>query len=148
MELMQTLILRNLPALSGGLLLGIAASGFLLFNGRIAGLSGVVGKLSERNAWNDIWRITFTMGLLSGGLIAWELDPSTLGMPPENRPLWLLAFSGLLTGLGTGMAQGCTSGHGICGLARRSPRSLIATLGFMVSGMISATLCAHFLGAA
>ncbi len=148
MEFIETLILRNLSALTGGLIIGIAASGFLLFNGRIAGLSGVVGRLCEIRAWNDTWRITFTMGLLTGGLIALVIDPSTLGTPPENRPLWLLAFSGLLIGIGTGLAQGCTSGHGICGLARYSPRSLIATLGFMLSGIATATLCSRILGVA
>lgn len=145
MELIETLILRNLSSLSGGLVIGFAASGFLLLNGRIAGVSGIVGSLSGLKAWKDTWRITFTTGLLTGGLIAWVIDPSTLGMPPENRPLWLLAIAGLLTGVGTGLAQGCTSGHGICGLARWSPRSLAATLAFMFTGIVTATICSRIL---
>jgi uncharacterized membrane protein YedE/YeeE len=146
MELIETLLLRNLSSLTGGLVIGVSASAFLLFNGRVAGVSGIVGSLTDLKTWVEQWQITFTLGLLTGGVIAWSIDPSTLGIPPANRPLWLLALAGLLTGLGTGLARGCTSGHGICGLARRSPRSLTATLTFMITGMLTATLLSQILG--
>lgn len=146
MEFIEALLVRNLSSLTGGVIIGFAASAFLLFNGRIAGISGIVGGLTETKAWSETWRITFTLGLLAGGLIASSIDPSTLGTPPANRPLWLLALAGLLTGVGTGLARGCTSGHGICGIARLSPRSLTATLTFMITGMLTATVLSQILG--
>lgn len=146
MAFLEHLLATNLSSLLGGALIGIAATGLLLLNGRIAGVSGIAGGLADPKPHGLGWRIAFTLGLLAGGFIALAVDPQALGLPPENRPIWLLAVSGLLIGLGTGLAHGCTSGHGICGLARRSKRSLAATVAFMISGMLTATLYAHWQG--
>lgn len=142
MEFIESLLTRNLPSLMGGVLIGIAAAGFLWLNGRVAGISGIIGGLLNPPRNLEPWRIAFILGLLTGGFFAFLTIPERLGLPPENRPIWLLAIAGLLIGLGTGLAQGCTSGHGICGLARLSPRSLVATLTFMVTGILTATLYA------
>ena len=146
MELMEAVVFRNLTALEGGLLIGLSASIFLLFNGRIAGISGIVGGLVAPNHHGTHWRLAFLLGLLSGGVITLSIAPQSLGFPPENRPLWLLACAGFLIGFGTALAQGCTSGHGICGLARRAPRSLAATLIFMLAGVLTATGYARYWG--
>lgn len=125
----------SLP-LAGGLLLGSAAIWLLLSLGRIAGISGVIwGALTGPDRQ---WRWVFLIGLLIGG----ALTHFTAGMPlpaPSNAPLWLIALSGLLVGVGTRMGSGCTSGHGVCGLGRRSPRSLTATLTFMALGVLTVT---------
>lgn len=139
MENLSTLASQAWPSLLGGALIGVAASIFLLINGRIAGISGIVGGLLEKHAQGTGWRLAFILGLIAGGWICSSVDPSIIAFPPGNRPLWLLAVSGLLLGLGTGYAQGCTSGHGICGLARLSKRSLAATITFMTMGMMTAT---------
>lgn len=125
----------SLP-LAGGLLLGSAAIWLLLSLGRIAGISGVIwGALTGPDRQ---WRWVFLIGLLIGG----ALTHFAAGMPlpaPSNAPLWLIALSGLLVGVGTRMGSGCTSGHGVCGLGRRSPRSLTATLTFMALGVFTVT---------
>ena len=126
----------SLP-LAGGLLLGSAAIWLLLSLGRIAGISGVIwGALTGPDRQ---WRWVFLIGLLIGG----ALTHFATGMPlpaPSNAPLWLIALSGLLVGVGTRMGSGCTSGHGVCGLGRRSPRSLTATLIFMALGIFTVTV--------
>lgn len=144
MDPLQSLLERNLHFLAGGAIIGIAACGLLWFQGRIAGISGIVGGLLDRRKDDAGWRIGFISGLLTGGMTAMIYAPRSLGMPPQNRSLGLLAVAGLLIGIGTGLAQGCTSGHGICGLARRSQRSLVATALFMLSGIMTATAYAYF----
>lgn len=141
---LESIVLRNLPFLMGGFLIGLAASGLLWLNGRLAGISGIVSGLLPPLSLNQTWRATFTLGLLTAGVIAIKYTPDSLGTPPGNRSLGVLAIAGLLIGLGTGLSKGCTSGHGICGLARGSLRSLIATLTFMAAGIVTATAFAFF----
>lgn len=132
-------------ALIGGALIGVAASILILFNGRIAGISGIVGGLL-RPAHGDIgWRIAFAVGLLATpGLYQLVTD-----LPPIRIDAgWpVLIVAGLLVGVGTRYGAGCTSGHGVCGLSRLSPRSLIATLVFMGAGFATVFIVRHLLGA-
>jgi uncharacterized protein len=122
-------------ALAGGLLIGLAASGFVLLNGRIAGISGILGGLF-RPAQGDIaWRVAFLAGLVGAPLVY-----ALFSALPEARieaGNGTLAAAGLLVGLGTRYGAGCTSGHGVCGLSRLSPRSLIATASFMLAGFMT-----------
>lgn len=133
-----------LSALAGGALIGLATALLLLLNGRIAGISGIVGGLFERSAGETGWRLAFAIGLLVGPTL-WILFGA---LPPirieAGYPLLLAA--GLLVGLGTRYASGCTSGHGVCGLSRLSPRSLAATLGFMGGGFATVYVVRHLLG--
>lgn len=137
-----------IPALIGGALIGLSAAFLLLSKGRIAGISGIAGRAIYPERSSDIsWRVLFVLGLIIGGLIyQW----SGLGVGVEHiramvdKPLLILA--GLLVGIGTQIGNGCTSGHGICGLARRSPRSLAATLSFMGSAIVTLYIVRHLLG--
>lgn len=131
-------------SLAGGLLIGLASAMFLLFNGRIAGISGIVGGLL-RPVKNDIgWRIAFIVGLI--------LAPFAFGLVvplPEvqvDAQTTTLIAAGLLVGIGTRYGSGCTSGHGVCGLSRRSPRSLVATLAFMFAGFATVFTVRHLFG--
>lgn len=124
----------HLQALAGGLLIGAAAAVLLLCSGRIAGISGILGRLLVGDAGPRGWRIAFVAGLLLPALVA---RAAGWGQAPPLVIGWgLAAVAGLLVGLGTGWASGCTSGHGVCGLANLSKRSLVATLTFMgVAGL-------------
>ena len=141
----MTLINAYLMPLTGGVLLGLSAMWLLLSLGRIAGISGIAwGSLAgpERT-----WRWLFLTGLLAGGL----LTHNVIGQPvpaESSTPLWLIATSGLLVGLGTRIGGGCTSGHGVCGLGRRSPRSLVATATFMTLGVITVFIMQSVMGGA
>ena len=124
-----------LPALAGGALIGLATAAFFLLNGRIAGISGIVGGLLPPAAGDGAWRVAFVAGLLAGPLLAALLTGRTgIGAPATSTPALIVA--GLLVGVGTTLGAGCTSGHGVCGLARLSPRSLAATLVFMAVAAI------------
>lgn len=131
----------HLQDLIGGGLIGISATFLLLLNGRIAGVSGILGGLFERGHTTSGWRYAFLSGLILGGWICAQTLPSAFG-PEEglNSPFWLKAIALFLVGIGAGLANGCTSGHGICGLARRSVRSLMATLSFMLCALLTASL--------
>jgi uncharacterized membrane protein YedE/YeeE len=145
--LIESLALMNayLMPLTGGVLLGVSAMWLLLSLGRIAGISGIAwGSLAGPER---VWRSLFLVGLLLGGL----LTHSVIGQPvpaESATPLWLITTSGLLVGLGTRMGGGCTSGHGVCGLGRRSPRSLVATLTFMTLGVITVFIMQSVMGGA
>ena len=132
-------------ALAGGALIGLAASLLILANGRVAGISGIVGGLMQRKpARLDIgWRVAFVVGLL---LAPWLLGAAVpLAVPQiDASPLTLIA-AGLLVGLGTRYGSGCTSGHGVCGLSRLSLRSLVATLAFMAAGFVTVFGIRHLL---
>ena len=131
-----------LNAVIGGVLIGLSASFLLLFNGRVAGISGILGTLIRPGEGG--WAPAFVGGLLAGGLVLFTGAPELIG-PPTGHPVSLLVVAGLLVGIGTRMGSGCTSGHGICGLTRLSGRSLAATCTFMAIGMAAA--CAfHLLG--
>lgn len=132
-------------ALVGGALIGLAASLLLFATGRIAGISGIVSGLLVRERGDVAWRAWFLVGLLGAGVGAVVLAPDAIGSSP--RPFVLLAAAGLLVGVGTQVGNGCTSGHGVCGLSRLSPRSLVATVTFIASGIATVAL-ARWIGAA
>jgi uncharacterized membrane protein YedE/YeeE len=131
-------------ALAGGALIGLAASLLLVANGRVAGVSGIVAGLLTPRKGEVLWRAAFVAGLVGSGLAAALLWPS--GIEASPRPLGYVALAGVLVGVGTRLGSGCTSGHGVCGLARLSVRSLAATLVFMGAGMIAATLARTVIG--
>ena len=126
-------------SLLGGALIGLSASLVLLLQGRVAGISGIIGGLLQP-AQNEVgWRAAFVLGLLLAGLGALGLSPALLSA--QGAPaLPLVILAGLLVGFGTRLGNGCTSGHGVCGLSRGSPRSLASVLVFMAVGMAMASL--------
>jgi uncharacterized membrane protein YedE/YeeE len=130
-------------ALCGGMLIGLAASLLLLGNGRIAGISGMVAGLLPAS-WAQApkaeigMRASFLLGLLLAGVLALLLDPAQIGQSP--RSLAWLAAAGLLTGIGTRLSGGCTSGHGVCGISRWSRRSIVATATFVVTAIATVAL--------
>jgi uncharacterized membrane protein YedE/YeeE len=133
-----------LSALVGGLLIGTAAALFVLFNGRIAGISGIVGGLLRPLAGDVAWRIAFVLGLLMAPLFYRLIAPLPKLQIDAGYPLLIVA--GVLVGIGTRYGAGCTSGHGVCGLSRLSPRSGVATLLFMSAGFITVFVVRHLLG--
>jgi uncharacterized membrane protein YedE/YeeE len=132
--------------LLGGALIGLAASLLLLGSGRIAGVSGIAaGALFSREPGGRSWRLAFLGGLIAAGVPVVALAPGSI--TPSPRPLLWLALSGLLVGVGTQIGGGCTSGHGVCGVSRLSPRSLLATALFVGTGMLTVTLLRIVAGA-
>jgi uncharacterized membrane protein YedE/YeeE len=130
-------------AISGGVMLGIASALFILLNGRIAGICGILGGL-YRPQRNDIgWRVAFIVGLILAPL-AWA-TVNTLPNINIEASNSLLAISGLIVGISTRYGSGCTSGHGVCGISRLSPRSIIATLAFMGTGFLTVFIVRHVL---
>lgn len=127
-------------ALIGGLLIGVAATLLLAVNGRIAGVSGISARLWGAPAGDRSWRWQFLLALIAGVGLTYYLWFGEAPVAREGFPPWLLAVSGLLVGYGTALANGCTSGHGVCGLGRRSLRSLVATLVFLATGIGSAVI--------
>lgn len=125
-----------LSALTGGALIGISVTLLLLFNGRIGGISGIMNGVFSAPKSDLIWRLVFLAGLVLGAFIFQLLVPD-FNIPRQNYSLLLLGLGGFLIGFGTRMSGGCTSGHGICGIASLSIRSFIATLTFMATGMIT-----------
>lgn len=132
-------------ALIGGVLIGLAAAMLILLNGRIAGISGVLGGLLMKSVSGDVaWRVAFVLGLVGSPLVhglvtAWPVPQIDAGYPA-------LIVAGLLVGVGTRYGSGCTSGHGVCGLSRWSPRSLVATVTFMAAGFLTVFVLRHALG--
>lgn len=131
-------------ALAGGMLIGLAASWLVLMNGRIAGISGMVGGLLDR-AGDWPLRLAFVLGLLLAPALWWLCIGNLPHVQLDVSPLRLL-LAGVLVGVGTRLASGCTSGHGVCGLSRLSPRSLLATLSFMLSAALTVYIVRHCLG--
>jgi uncharacterized protein len=131
-------------ALAGGALIGLAAAMFVLLNGRIAGISGVLGGLLNPTRGDIGWRIAFVAGLV-GAPLAYRLFDA-LPVPQIDAGTGALVLAGLLVGVGTRYGAGCTSGHGVCGLSRLSPRSLVATLAFMGAGFATVFVVRHVLG--
>jgi len=127
-------------ALLGGALIGLATSLFLLTHGKVAGISGIFGGLLSRPVNDGPVRLAFVAGLLLAGLAAHFVAPGQLAVPPPSRSLGVLAIAGLLVGFGTRLGNGCTSGHGVCGLSRLSARSLVATMTFMATGALAVAL--------
>src|SRR6185312_11553831 len=132
-------------ALGGGLLIGIGVAMLLLVDGRIAGISGVVGGLLRPRAGDVGWRIAFVAGLVVAPLVAALAGQSMV--PNIDASFVIVALAGVAVGIGTRYGAGCTSGHGICGVARLSPRSLVATATFMAAGFATVFIVRHVLGA-
>jgi uncharacterized membrane protein YedE/YeeE len=134
-----------LNALSGGFLIGLAASLLLLTYGRILGVSGIVGRIYELNTKDTFWRVMFFAGTVAGGWCASKIWPENFAtilatdMLPDLAVSQYVKFciAGLIVGFGTKMANGCTSGHGVCGIGRLSPRGLAATCIFMLFGALT-----------
>lgn len=129
-------------SLAGGLLIGLAAGVLILLNGRVAGISGIVGNLlGKSSAGERSWRVLFLAGLLAAPWMWRAVSP--LPAPQIDADMPLLIVAGLLVGFGTRLGSGCTSGHGVCGISRGSLRSLAATLGFMGAGFATVFLLRH-----
>ncbi len=131
-----------LSGLAGGALIGLAATLLLAFNGRIAGISGILSAAVQRWSADSGWKFAFLAGLVAGPLVYAAIAGAPAELSLQADGLGLIA-AGLLVGFGTRLGSGCTSGHGICGLARGSARSLIATLCFMASAFATVLLLRH-----
>lgn len=129
----------------GGVLIGAAAVMLMGALGRIAGISGIAGGLIRRGTADRRWRLAFVLGLLAAPLLLWLLHGDSGIGAPRVGLVWM-ALAGLLVGFGTGIGSGCTSGHGVCGIARLSPRSLLATAVFMGFGIATVYVVRHLLG--
>jgi len=132
------------PALAGGILLGVAAALYVLINGRILGISGILGGLIGPKKSDWLWRASFVLGLLTAPLWAkyvFQINATAV----IDADIITLIVAGLLVGFGARYGSGCTSGHGICGLSRLSPRSLLATLTFMGFGFLVVYLVRHWI---
>lgn len=134
-----------ISALLGGMLIGFSAVLLLWMNGRIAGVSGIFHGLFKPTKHDFLWRLLFIVGLLIGAQIYYFITDIQF-TPRANYPIWLLILAGWLVGLGTKLSGGCTSGHGVCGIARLSPRSVIATTVFMVFGFLTVYVLRHIIG--
>ncbi|MDJ0039752.1 hypothetical protein C7431_102429 [Pantoea allii] len=128
-------------SLAGGLLIGAAAGMLVLCCGRIAGISGILGGLLKRRSSDKPWRLAFIAGLVLSPLVYQRF--SALPSIEIDASWGRLVLAGLLVGLGTRLGSGCTSGHGVCGLSRLSPRSLVATLVFMLTAMLTVGVMGH-----
>ncbi|NDB09871.1 MAG: YeeE/YedE family protein [Burkholderiaceae bacterium] len=132
------------PALAGGIILGIAAALYVLINGRILGISGILGGLIGPKRTDWLWRASFVLGLLTASLwgkYVFQMNTTAV----IDADYLTLIIAGLLVGFGARYGSGCTSGHGICGLSRLSPRSLLATLTFMGCGFLVVFLIRHWI---
>lgn len=120
--------------LIGGGIIGVSVSLMLLLNGRVTGISGIINGILTPAKGDTAWRVLFVLGLLTGGLAVSAFNPTTFSgqLATEN---WTIVVAGLLVGFGTILGSGCTSGHGVCGLSRLSPRSLVATMTFIAAGV-------------
>ena len=131
-----------ISALIGGSLIGVSAVLMLWLNGRIAGVSGIFHGLSSQRKNDVSWRVLFLVGMIAGSFIYYLL-PQIHFMPRTHFPVLLLLLAGFLVGIGTRLSGGCTSGHGVCGIARLSFRSLIATITFFIFGTMTAYVVRH-----
>lgn len=134
-----------LLSLIGGMIIGLAASLMLIFNGRVTGISGIYNGLLIHKGKEWVWRAAFIAGLFLGGFILNIFDSSLFFSSNSLSPT-RLAIAGFLVGMGTVMGAGCTSGHGVCGLSRLSVRSLWATIVFMVTGILTASVVHYVQG--
>ena len=131
-------------SLAGGLLIGVATTMLLLFNGRVAGITGILGGLLRPKAGDIGWRLAFVLGLLGAPLVYGLAAP--LPSVHIDADTASLIVAGLLVGVGTRYGSGCTSGHGVCGLSRLSPRSMVAVAAFMLAGFVTVFLVRHLIG--
>jgi uncharacterized membrane protein YedE/YeeE len=133
-------------SLTGGIILGIASAIFILVNGRILGISGILGGLLPPKAGDTTWRLAFLLGMFAAPTVFHAVVPAQyISAPRIDASGWMVIAAGLLVGIGTRYASGCTSGHGVCGLSRLSPRSLVATLSFMGAGFVMVYVLRHIL---
>ncbi len=132
-------------ALLGGGIIATSVIILLLFNGRTAGISGIMHELLPPHYTHYGWRIAFLLGLVLGGFV-FQLFSDDYAPPRQDSPLWLIGLGGFLVGIGSRYGSGCTSGHGVCGLASFSKRSLFATLTFMGFGGLSVFVIKHIIG--
>ena len=132
-----------LMPLTGGILIGIAASMMLLFSGRIAGVSGIFGGMLFQQGKERAWRLSFITGLIAGGILLYTINTEYFENS-SGRGLVAVNIAGLLVGIGTRIGGGCTSGHGVCGIGRLSVRSIVATLTFVFAGMLAVILIKSF----
>ena len=131
-------------SLTGGIILGIASAIFILVNGRILGISGILGGLMPPKLGDTFWRISFLLGLLVAPTVFHAVVPAEyITAPRIDATDMMVVIAGLLVGIGTRYASGCTSGHGVCGLSRLSPRSLVATISFMSAGFVMVYVMRH-----
>jgi len=136
-----------IPGLIGGILIGLASAGLLLANGKIAGISGILGRSFFSGSLDLGWRWAFLIGLPLGAWFASRATGDAMGYAIDANPVVLIA-GGLLVGVGTQLGNGCTSGHGVCGMARGSRRSIVATVVFMTAGAITVFVLRHVMGGA
>ena len=132
-------------ALTGGILLRIASAAFILLNGRVLGISGIVGGLLAPRRGDIGWRLSFLLGLLLAPTALTLWAPGLIRAPRIDAGTLTLIAAGLLVGFGTRYGSGCTSGHGVCGLSRLAPRSLVATLAFMAAGFATVFVIRHMI---
>jgi len=131
-------------SLTGGIILGLASAIFILVNGRILGISGILGGLMPPKLGDTFWRISFLLGLLVAPTLFHAVVPAQyITAPRIDATDMMVVIAGLLVGIGTRYASGCTSGHGVCGLSRLSPRSLVATISFMSAGFVMVYVMRH-----
>lgn len=134
-----------IPSLAGGILIGLSATAMLALLGRVAGISGICGGLLAGDRSGGPWRAAFVIGLLFGGAAMAAFLPSSFAMTISRSP-GSLVLAGLLVGFGSRLGSGCTSGHGVCGMARGSTRSIAATLTFMTTGALTALVVTQLFG--
>lgn len=134
-----------LPALIGGAFIGLSATLLLWLNGRLSGISGILWRLFFAQPGDKLWRVLFLAGVVGGAALNYAMfDDAPVAR--ETFPAWLLVVSGFLVGYGTSLGNGCTSGHGVCGLGRLSLRSLVATVIFLLTAIITTFVVRHLLG--
>ncbi len=134
-------------SLVGGVLIGLAGAAMLFFNAKIAGISGIFGGLLQTKRGDTLWRLLFVAGLLSGGVLISIFHPETLEFSID-RSMPAVIVAGLLVGFGARLGNGCTSGHGVCGIGRLAPRSIVASATFIVTGAGAAIVVNHYFGGA
>jgi len=133
-------------SLTGGVILGVASAIFILINGRILGISGILGGFMPPKIGDTTWRIAFMLGLFAAPMVFHAVVPAEyITAPRIDATPWMVVAAGLLVGIGTRYASGCTSGHGVCGLSRLSPRSLLATMSFMGAGFAMVYVMRHLI---
>ena len=136
----------SIDPLLGGSLIGVAAAALLLLGGKIAGISGIAAGVLSPLRGDVLWRVAFVGGLVAGGLVLRLIAAPEVFASSASRSSATLLAAGLLVGLGTRVGNGCTSGHGVCGIGRLSPRSMVATVTFVVAGAVSVGVTRALLG--
>lgn len=134
-----------IPALIGGVMIGVATGLALLMNGKIAGISGVFGRILRGVPGDTAWRVAFVLGLVAGGAAIFALYPPAASYVPMAS-VGQMAIAGLLVGFGARLGGGCTSGHGVCGISRGSLSGIVGTLTFMATGFLTVYVLNHVMG--